>query len=180
MVAKAAAFLNPMPRIPKVCARRLYVLRSNQDNSHSTNLVQHHSRHHLHLDRDYLHASQSLTSSLNSTEPKPNQKFNSPPQSTACCRKMATPNRTYVSNGQVLETLGPPSRHKKRRSTAFADRKLQNRPPLSARLSQQFDNVYNFFGLYFTSLFSVRRTPATATICIILLNQVLISLLHVA
>ncbi|KAF7508923.1 hypothetical protein GJ744_008632 [Endocarpon pusillum] len=45
---------------------------------------------------------------------------------------MATPNRTYMSNGQVLET-----------------------PPLTVRLSQQFDNVYNFFGLYFVSLLSL-------------------------
>ena len=31
-----------------------------------------------------------------------------------------------------------------------------NSPPLSARLSRQFDNIYNFLGLYFTSLLSVR------------------------
>lgn len=35
-------------------------------------------------------------------------------------------------------------------------------PPLSVRLSQQFDNVYNFFGLYFASLLSVRASALRA------------------
>lgn len=46
---------------------------------------------------------------------------------------MANPNRTYLSNGQVLST-----------------------PPLTARISRAADNIYNFLGLYFVSLFSVR------------------------
>jgi hypothetical protein len=61
---------------------------------------------------------------------------------------MATPNRTYVSDGQVLERPVD-----LRSSYSTTDQRYS--PPLTARISRSIDNIYNFFGLYFVSLFSV-------------------------
>jgi hypothetical protein len=69
--------------------------------------------------------------------------------------RMATPNRTYVSNGQVLETSVLHSHFLRLLLTSNP-----HSPPLFVRLSQQLGNVYNFFGLYFTSLLSVRVKSA--------------------
>jgi hypothetical protein len=38
----------------------------------------------------------------------------------------------------------------------YSDTDPRYSPPLSARISRSVDNIYNFFGLYFVSLFSVR------------------------
>ena len=67
---------------------------------------------------------------------------------------MAAPNRTYVADGRVLE-----------RSVDLLLEGLRIQvlnlicsSPLSARISRSIDNIYNFFGLYFVSLFSVCAT----------------------
>lgn len=41
-------------------------------------------------------------------------------------------------------------------------------PPFSARVSRSIDSIYNFFGLYFVSLFSVYATPHPANLPLLL------------
>jgi hypothetical protein len=68
---------------------------------------------------------------------------------------MAAPNRTYVADGRVLEK----SVDHLRDCLIYPDADLGYSPPLSARFSRGIDNIYNFFGLYFVSLFSVCAMP---------------------
>ena len=63
---------------------------------------------------------------------------------------MAAPNRTYVADGRVLEK----SVDLLRDYPTCPNANLSYSPPLSARVSRSIDNIYNFFGLYFVSLFS--------------------------
>jgi hypothetical protein len=68
---------------------------------------------------------------------------------------MASPNRTYVSDGQVLERLVD-------LRSSYSSTDLRYSLPFYARVSRSIDSLYNFFGLYFVSLLSVRIVYGSA------------------